>query len=128
MKKKILVVEDEKNLRRLYQSELEAEGYEVVTAANGEEALDDLKRIPIDLVVMDLMFPRGMGLGYLSNFMGLDRNLKVVINSAYPDYKLDFHSWAAEAFLTKSSDLSELKNTIQQILQKNERRVKPFFS
>lgn len=118
MKKKILVVEDEKNLRQLYQSELEAEGYEVVTAANGEEALDDLKRIPVDLVVMDLVFPKGMGLGYLNNFMALNRNLKVIINSAYPEYRFDFHSWAAESFLTKSSDLSELKNTIQRILRR----------
>jgi hypothetical protein len=46
----------------------------------------------------------------------MNRNVKVGINTADPSYKMDFNSWAADAFLVKSSDLSELKNTIEGVL------------
>jgi hypothetical protein len=48
--------------------------------------------------------------------MEIHRRVKVVINTAYSVYQGDFHSWAADAFLTKSSDLAELKNTIAGML------------
>jgi DNA-binding NtrC family response regulator len=116
MTDKILVVEDEEKLRRLYEMELEEEGYEVVTAADGRGALEKLNKEPVDLVVLDLELSDGLGLGYLQEFMDIKRNVKVVINTAYPSYKMDFHSWAADAFLIKSSDLTELKQTIYNML------------
>jgi DNA-binding NtrC family response regulator len=119
MNNTILVVEDEKNLCRLYQIELEAEGYQVITAANGREALDCLKQETVDLIVLDLVLPDISGLDCLQAFMNYNRDLKVVINSAYPNYKYDFQVWAADAFVTKSSDLSELKETVNRLLQSN---------
>jgi DNA-binding response OmpR family regulator len=116
MAEKILIVEDERNLRRLYQMELEQDGYEVITAADGQSALRRLADEPVDLVVLDLALPDGSGLDYLQQFIEMHRHVKVVINTAYPLYKRDFHSWAADAFLTKSSDLAELKNTIAGML------------
>jgi hypothetical protein len=44
------------------------------------------------------------------------RDLKVIINTAYPSFKQDFRSWGAERFLTKSSDLAELKDTINEVM------------
>lgn len=116
MTEKLLVVEDEQNLRRLYQMELEEEGYDVVTAPDGRGALEKLNRETIDLVILDLELPDGSGLEYLQEFMDMNRDIKVVINTAYPSYRMDFNSWTADAFLVKSSDLSELKNTIEGIL------------
>lgn len=123
MNNTILVVEDEKNLCRLYQAELEAEGYQVITATNGKEALDFLKQKEVDLVVLDLVLPDVPGLDCLHVFMNHNRNLKVVINSAYPNYKYDFQAWAADAFITKSSDLSELKRTVNRLLQPNHEQM-----
>lgn len=119
MTEKILVVEGEKKLRYLYQSELQAIGYDVITAANGKGALEKLKQEPVDLIVLDLVLPDGTGFDYLEKFVTVKRNVKVVINTDYPNYKGDFHSWVADAFLTKSSDLSELKNTINSVLRSN---------
>ncbi|NUO82934.1 response regulator [candidate division KSB1 bacterium] len=116
MSNRILIVEDEKNLRQLYQKELEAEGYEVATALNAHEALERLRSAHADLVVLDLILSDGSGLDYLSQFLEVDRHLKVVINSAYSTYRADFHSWAADAYLVKSSDLTELKSTIDHFL------------
>lgn len=116
MAEKILIVEDERNLRKLYQMELEQHGYEVITAADGQSALKRLADEPVNLVVLDLALPDGSGLDYLQHFMEIHRHVKVVINTAYSLYKRNFHSWAADAFLIKSSDLTELKSTIDHFL------------
>lgn len=119
---KILVVEDERNLRRLYTEELEFEGHQVTAVSCGKEALHALENGPIDLVVLDLALPNGNGMNYssgmdyLQKMLGCRRDLKVIINSAYPNFKLDFRSWGAERFLTKSSDLAELKNAINELI------------
>ena len=57
MKKKILVVEDEESLRLLYEEELKAEGYEVLTAGNGREAIQQLETGKPDLVLLDIVMP-----------------------------------------------------------------------
>jgi CheY-like chemotaxis protein len=119
---KILVVEDERNLRRLYTEELEIEGHQVTAVSCGKEALRALESRPIDLVVLNLALPNGTGMNYssgieyLQKMLGCCRGLKIIINSAYPDFKLDFRSWGAERFITKSSDLTELKNAINEML------------
>ncbi|MFN2449910.1 MAG: response regulator [Candidatus Baltobacteraceae bacterium] len=55
--KRILVVDDDRNLRKIIQTNLELAGYDVVTAANGKEALDVLDAMQPDLVVLDVMMP-----------------------------------------------------------------------
>jgi CheY-like chemotaxis protein len=57
MKKKILVVEDEEGLRLLYKEELEAEGYEILTAQNGREAIQQLEEGKPDLIILDIVMP-----------------------------------------------------------------------
>jgi DNA-binding response OmpR family regulator len=99
--------------------ELEQDGYEVITAADGQSALRRLADEPVDLVVLDLALPDGSGVDYLQQFMEIKRHVKVVVNTAYPFYKRDFHCWAADAFLTKSSDLTELKSTIDHFLHEH---------
>ncbi len=121
---KILFVEDEHNLRRLYVEELEIEGHQVIAVDRGVEAVRVLEDTSVDLVVLDLVLPNGndkeygSGLDYLQEMLNRRRDLKIIINSAYPDFKVDFRSWGAERFLTKSSDLTELKDTISELIAK----------
>jgi DNA-binding NtrC family response regulator len=115
--KRILVVEDEESLRLLYQQELSEEGYEVITVESGEEAIKKLEEDNIDLVVLDIRLTGMNGLEALEEMLLKNRNLKVVINTAYANYKDDFSSWLADAYLIKSSDLSELKQTIRGLLE-----------
>lgn len=114
---KILLVEDDQNQRALYEEELLDEGYAVVTAADGRAALKAVTEHAPDLVVMDINMPLMDGLDALSQMMEHDSHIPVIINSAYASYKDSFSSWSADAYIVKSSDLSELKNTIKQLLQ-----------
>ncbi len=113
---RVLVVDDEKNIRKLYESELRREGYEVLTAESGEEALEVIDREPLDLVVLDIRLEGMDGIDCLRTIMEKRRDLPVVLNSAYSTYKQDFASWMADAYVVKSSDLTELKDKIKEVL------------
>jgi len=116
--KKILVVDDEEPIRILYKEELEDEGYEVELAGSGPEALEKLNRSKPDLVTLDLKMPGMGGLEVLSKIRELDTKLPVIICTAYGDYRRDLTSWASDAYVVKSSDMSELKDTIRTFLDK----------
>jgi CheY-like chemotaxis protein len=118
MKKKILVVEDEEGLRLLYEEELESEGYEVLTARNGKEAIQQLEQGGPDLIILDIVMPVMDGMEALGRIVGKDRKIPIILNSSYPGYRQDFMSWAADAYVTKSTDLGELKDTVRKLLGK----------
>ncbi|MCI0444423.1 response regulator [bacterium] len=113
---KIFVVEDEKNLRTLYKAEIEEMGHEVVCLANGREAYKRVQEELPDLIVLDLMMPEGDGLDFLTRLLDSRMHIPVIINSAYTHYKNDYISMAAEAYVIKSSDLTELKAHIIRVL------------
>jgi len=114
--KKILVVDDEKNIRSLYEKELQDEGYAVTLAGNGREALERFSSERPDLVVLDIRMPGMDGLEALGKLLAEDPKVPVVLNSAYSSYKDNFLSWSADAYVVKSSDLTELKETIRRLL------------
>ena len=120
--KKILLVEDEESLRLLYEEELKAEGYEVLSAGNGKEALRQLEEVKPDLIILDIVMPVMDGMEALGQIMGRERNIPIVIHTSYPGYREDFMSWAADAYVAKSSDLRELKQTIRDLLKKGRKR------
>lgn len=122
MKKKILVVEDEEGLRLLYEEELESEGYEVLTARNGKEAIQQLEQGRPDLIILDIVMPVMDGMEALGRIVGKDRKIPIILNSSYPGYRQDFMSWAADAYVTKSTDLGELKDKIRILLEKGKAR------
>ncbi len=114
---KIMVVDDEKNILTLYQSELEDEGYEVVAANSGKEALELFDKENPDLVTLDIMMPDIDGIQVLRQLKEKNPNVPVIMLTAY-DYRDDFSVWASDAYVVKSSDLGPLKETIRQIAQK----------
>ena len=114
----ILIVDDEKNILDLYDQELRDEGYRTFLAQNGKECLEILKKEALDVIVLDIRMPKMDGLEAIGNIIDINNKIPVIINSAYSNYKDDFMSWAAEAYVVKSSNLSELKKTIKEVLQK----------
>lgn len=116
MADKILIVEDEQHQRELYAMELEDEGYDVDQASNGKEGVDKVKNNKYDLVVMDIRMPEMDGIEALGKILSRDKKIPIVIYTAYSNYKSNFMTWTADAYVTKSSNLDELKGKIKEIL------------
>jgi DNA-binding response OmpR family regulator len=112
----ILIVEDESNEALLYREEFEDAGYEVTVATEAEAALAAVKAHRPDLVVLDINMPGKDGLDLLRELLDLDRKLPVVLNTAYREYQQQFLSWAAAAYVVKSSDPTELLQTVSNVL------------
>ncbi|MFB0507621.1 MAG: response regulator [Thermodesulfobacteriota bacterium] len=114
--KKILLVEDDESQRLLYRDELAEAGYEVILAANGREALNQLDVAEPDLVILDIVMPVMNGMETLGRLIREHRDIPIILNTAYSSYKDDFMSWGADAFVVKSADLRGLKAKIREIM------------
>ena len=114
---RLLVVDDEENIRFLFKEELEEEGYTVDVASNGLEAMDKVKQYVFDLVVLDIKMPGMSGIEALNEIKNMNKNLPVILCSAYGEFKQDFSSWASDGYVVKSADTSELKQTIKNLLK-----------
>jgi DNA-binding response OmpR family regulator len=114
---KLLVVDDDKNLRLLYEQELEEDGHEVVLASSGPEALDYLKANRPDLIILDISMPGMDGIEALGKILARDKTMPVILNTAYSTYKDNFMTWSADAYVVKSGDLTELKAKIKDVLK-----------
>ena len=113
---KILIVEDEPNLLELYKKEMEDEGYEVLTTMDGEVALDLVKKELPQLVILDIKIKKTDGLKVLEEIKRFNKDIPVILNSAYETYKSDFASWVADVYLVKTSNLDQLKLHTKKLL------------
>ncbi len=114
----VLIVEDDENQRLLYCEELRYEGYEVREADCGQDAISIVEEGGIDVVVLDIAMPGMDGIETLSRILDINNQIPVVLNTAYSSYKDNFMTWAADAYVVKSSDLSGLKEQIAAALDK----------
>ncbi len=113
----LLGVDDESAIRKLYEREFKDDGFEVILAKNGNEALSSIEcNDNIDLVILDIKMEDKDGLEVLDSIRNKHRGLPVILNSAYSTYKSDFTSWLADAYLVKSHNLTELKEKVQELL------------
>jgi two-component system response regulator (stage 0 sporulation protein F) len=117
---KILIVDDEYAVCLLYQEELTFEGYEVITASDCEGLMETIAQQRPDLIVLDIKIGEVNGLDILQNIRNTYYNLPVILCTAYPAFKYDLKSVAADYYVVKSADLSELKHKIKTAM---ERRV-----
>ncbi len=116
--RKLLIVDDEPNLRLLYEAEFKSMGYDVTLAEDGPTALKMLDETKPDLVILDIRMPGMDGIEALSEILSKDNQLPVIINSAYSHYKENFMSWSADAYVVKSSNLDELKQKVEELIDR----------
>jgi DNA-binding NtrC family response regulator len=113
---KILIVDDEVNVRKLYSEELRSEGYLTVSASTVTEALETVEKEEPDLVILDIKLGEESGIDALMKIAKQRKRLPVILNSAYSIYRDNFQTWAADAYIVKSVDLAPLKEKIRDLL------------
>lgn len=122
MARRILVVDDEEDIREILHLVLEKQGYSVELAADGQEGLDLIDRRPPDLIILDLKMPRFSGYRLFAQLKS-DSRLRtipvIIVTALTQDSDVDDTEWArrmgAEAFLTKPFDLDELSQRVAEM-------------
>ncbi len=109
----VLLVDDEAAQREMYGIRLERRGYRVRLAGSADDAVQALRAERPDVVVLDIAMPERDGLSALQEFLDMEPTLPVIIHTAYPAYADNFLAWAADAYVVKDSDLTNLIEAIE---------------
>jgi CheY-like chemotaxis protein len=120
----VLVVDDNKVIRQLIRVNLELEGLEVVTAADGAECLDVVHRVQPDVVTLDVVMPRldGLRTAALLRADPRTRNLPLAIISACTQYEVENgHDVGVDAFLAKPFEPTELVELVKELMNRRGR-------
>jgi len=112
----ILIIENDADIRRLYKSELEDEGFRIIEAWDEQSALDTFNAGGVDLIVLDVHLGGYYGLKLLQMASAKKSKVPVILCTAYPCYRYDYVSWLADAFVLKNSDLSVLIKEVRRLL------------
>ncbi|MBC8001063.1 MAG: response regulator [Opitutaceae bacterium] len=125
---RILVVEDDKHMREVLEIALGNSGYQVVTAADGAAALDLVRLMHFDLVLMDLIMPGMAGIEAIMALLAHEPGIKIIaISGAQPGDKRDFlplaKSLGALAVLRKPFDRDHFIATVRGVITQDARRL-----
>ena len=115
--KKLLVADDEDLLCQLYTEELRSEGYEVFTTNEGAGLIEMIEQHRPDLIVLDIRMGEHDGLDLLQDIRNAYYEMPVILCSAYSSFRHDLKSIAADHYVVKSADLTELKKKINTALE-----------
>lgn len=113
---RVLIVEDESDLRMLYQLTLRTSGHEIIDAESGAKALEVLSQEEIDAVVLDLGLPDIGGLQLMTKIRSRQPYLPIIINSGCDQFREDSLSSGAAAFVVKASGHEELKRALARVI------------
>ena len=114
----ILCIDKYKNQLLLYEEELSLEGYEITTASDGKEACEKVEIRQPDVIVVDVCLLNMGDIEAICSIVSTYKDIPLIIYTAYGSYKDVFSLWVADASIVKSSDLTELKNKIKELLKK----------
>ena len=116
----ILIVEDQKRLRKGLARSLSQEDFRTLTAASGEEALRLLEKRRVDLVITDLVMPGMDGMALVKNIRESTRNIEVVIITAYgsAESMQEARDLGVAHYLAKPFDLPDLKSKVKELLER----------
>jgi DNA-binding response OmpR family regulator len=116
-KQKILVVDDEDFELVRYEKILGDEGYAVVQARDGYEALEMVKTTPPDAIVLDIKMPGIDGIETMGKIFEENEEIPVIIHTAFSVWRENFRSRLADGFVVKTRDMAELKAKLREILK-----------
>jgi two-component system chemotaxis response regulator CheY len=117
---KLLVVDDAPYVLKALRDTLEAHGYDVHEAANGEEALAKYKEVAPDVVLMDILMPKVDGVSATKSIIEYDPDAKIIVVTAVGKRGLEKDCIAAGAmeFVVKPFKTKDLLNTINSLVER----------
>src|SRR6202142_2457921 len=117
--KQVLIVDDEPNLRKILSAQLTRDGYDVLTAEDGEQGLSLLREHHIDLVITDLKMPKVDGMTLLREALREDPELPIVMITAHGtvDTAVEALKIGAFDYLTKPFDKDEVRAIVAKALK-----------
>jgi two-component system response regulator AtoC len=123
-RKQVLIVDDEPNLRKILSAQLTRDGYDVLTAEDGEQGLHLLREHHIDLVITDLKMPKVDGMTLLKRALEEEPELPVVLVTAHGtiDTAVEALKRGAFDFVTKPFDKDEVRQIVAKALKTRELR------
>ncbi len=124
-KRKVLLVDDDRHLLRVLKDYLEFEGFEVVTAASGEEGLKRLDKMSPDVIILDISMPGIGGIGFLRRITGREGKPShpVLVLTARSEMAAFFDSVQVDGFLPKPCDEETLAGKIREIVSSARQKV-----
>lgn len=124
----LLIVDDQVGVRRLISEALLEKGYLVDQAASGREALEILKKKKYHLIILDVKMPGMSGLETLHELRKIDRNVPVVLMTAYEELDIleEAGKLGVEHYLCKPFDLNELRTLTEQFIVPDTERPMAF--
>ncbi len=122
----ILIVDDEKSMREFLKILLVKEGYKVITAQDGDRALELIQKSPVDLVVSDIRMPGISGLELLARIKDHDEDVPVIMITAFasPDDAVQAMKSGAYDYISKPFNVDEIKSVIHSATKRNDSSVK----
>lgn len=122
----ILVADDCANIRRLLRQEFEEEGYQVLVARDGKEAVEVVRLDHPDVAILDIWMPRVNGLEAAAHIANLDAGIPIILYTNNDELCIgDSRSAYATACLEKGNDLTELKRTVVSVLARRNGEPQP---
>ncbi len=115
---RVLIVDDDRNVRRLYEREFRQAGYDVLLAENGLEAVEKFRTERPDLVILEFWMPGTEGIETLNRILRTRNKVPVILNGIYGEQQSSLMPWTADACVIKSSDTEPLKTKVREILAK----------
>ena len=126
-KKRILITEDDKEMRSLLKDFFEEEGFETDLVSNGVDALQKLAKEDFDLIITDIRMPGLTGLDILPGIKRLHPDASVIVITAFGSeevYRKSFER-GATAYLEKPIHFSKLRELIHKVVSAKEKRINP---
>ena len=116
----ILVVDDEKNIVTIISKMLEKWGYNAIQANSGDEALEKIKSVPIDMVITDLMMPKMDGITLTGKILEYYDNMVIIVLTGFPSIDTAVQAIKAGAYdyMVKPIQAEELKFKIDRCIER----------
>jgi len=114
--KVVMIVEENKYLRKLYRMALTNQGYQTCTYSSGDKALESLHSNSIDLIILDMKLDDDICFNVLEKLLINQEDFKIVLTSSNNIVRHNEITWLADAFLEESANLSEMIRTVNNLL------------